>query len=438
MRNTQRSVEDVGREILDDPHVGAMRKWDGGEAGVNLIRHYLQQIGKVRLLTAADERQLCAQIEAAQHALAAALMVDAGMRRRIGEQFDAVRTRRAAIDEVFESPDGRSLRRRDVDSAMKAFEQARRRAAALARLDALASRSGGPRLAAVQARAERVERSLVGEMPALLIRPRVVETLADSGAETVEGPARLRIRERLDTLRTLKRRLMEANLRLVVMVAKRYQHSSLPLLDLIQEGNLGLIKAVDRFQYRRGYKFSTYATWWIRQAITRAMADTGRTIRLPAHVVDRLNRVAAARRALERSLGHEPTVQELADHMRIAPRKVMVALQAEMPPASLDSPVADDASIGDFVADRAGVTPEEALLNQDARRHAVRALTSLPGREREVLELRFGLRNTRERTLQEIADHLGVTKERVRQIEKAALERLRNAHDDAEATGAAA
>src|SRR5688572_13344739 len=137
MRTTQRSVEDVGREILDDPHVGARRKSDGGEAGVNLIRHYLQQIGKVRLLTAADERQLCAQIEAAQHALAAALMVDAGMRRRMDEQFDAVRTRRAAIDEVFESPDGRSLRRRDVDSAMKAFEQARRRAAVLARLDAL-------------------------------------------------------------------------------------------------------------------------------------------------------------------------------------------------------------------------------------------------------------------------------------------------------------
>jgi RNA polymerase primary sigma factor len=383
----------------------------------------------VRLLTAADERQLCAQIEAAQHALAAALMADAEMRSRIGERFDAVRTRRAAIDEVFESPDGRTLRRRDVASAMNAFGQATRRAAVLERLDALASRSCGPRLAVVQARAERVERSLVGEMPALLIRPRVLETLADSGAGNVEGLARLRIRDRLDTLRTLKRRLMEANLRLVVMVAKRYQHASLPLLDLIQEGNLGLIKAVDRFQYRRGYKFSTYATWWIRQAITRAIADTGRTIRLPAHVVDRLNRIAAARRALERSLGREPTVQELADHMRIAPRKLMLALQSEMPPASLDSAVADDASVGDFVADRAGVTPEEALLNQDARRHAVRALTSLPGREREVLELRFGLRNARERTLQEIADHLGVTKERVRQIEKAALERLRQAQE---------
>jgi hypothetical protein len=165
MRNTQRTVEDVGREILHDPDVDAIRTPEEGEPGVNLIRRYLQQIGKVRLLTAADERQLCAQIEAAQHALAAALMADAEMRSRIGERFDAVRTRRAAIDEVFESPDGRTLRRRDVASAMNAFGQATRRAAVLERLDALASRSCGPRLAVVQARAERVERSLVGEEP---------------------------------------------------------------------------------------------------------------------------------------------------------------------------------------------------------------------------------------------------------------------------------
>jgi RNA polymerase primary sigma factor len=403
-----------------------------------IVRQYLQQIGKVPLLKPAEERELCARIEAAQHELAAALLVDEETRRRVGEALDAVHAKRLAIDEVMQSRDGRPLRRRDVARAAAAFAQAKRRAAAVERLDAAVARGSESRDPARQARTDRLLRSLAEIVPDLLIRPALLETLAARIPDTAPGIAAVRVRHRTDALRALKRRLMEANLRLVVSVAKRYQHSTLPLLDLIQEGNLGLIKAVDRFQYRRGFKFSTYATWWIRQAITRSIIDTGRTIRLPAHVVQNLNRIGAARRSLARSVGHEPTLEELAAHTRMAPHKLMLALRSDVPLASLDSPVADDASFGELVADAGALTPEAALLNQDARRRATRALALLTNREREVLELRFGLRNSHGRTLQEIADRLGVSRERVRQIEQRALGRLRRAQEGPDTNDAAA
>jgi len=217
-----------------------------------------------------------------------------------------------------------------------------------------------------------------------------------------------------------------ANLRLVVSIAKRYRHSSLSFLDLAQEGNLGLLRAIDKFQYRRGFKFSTYATFWIRQAITRAIADTGRTVRLPAHVVDVLNRVAAARRVLVAALGRDPTLGELAARTRIPENKIAHALRSDTGLTSLDAGIADDgAGLGEFLADASAGSPEEHLLRREAESRVRRSLSSLGVREREVLELRFGLRNAHGQTLQEIADRLGVTRERVRQIEQQALARLR-------------
>jgi RNA polymerase primary sigma factor len=226
-------------------------------------------------------------------------------------------------------------------------------------------------------------------------------------------------------VRDLKARLIEANLRLVVSIAKRYQYADLPLLDLVQEGNLGLMKAVDRFDYRRGFRFSTYATWWIRQAIRQAIADTGRTIRLPVHVVDALNRVGTVRRAFEREHGREPTLRELADRTQIPEDKIKLVSRAGVPPVSLDAPLTGDTAVGELLPDTAAVSPDAALLDEDIRRVVTNGLAALTDRERLVLDLRFGLSQAREHTLAEIANRLGVSKERVRQIERQALTRLR-------------
>jgi RNA polymerase primary sigma factor len=409
----------------------------GDEAGADIIRQYLQQMGKVPLLKPAQERELCARIEAAQHELAAALLVHRETRQHLGELLDAVQAKTADIEDVMQSREGRPLRRRDVTRALETFARARRRAAAVERRYGAAERSPARR-AEIQARAERGRASLAEMTPAMHIRPALLEALAERLPDNAAECTAVRVRESLEEVRALKRRLMEANLRLVVSIAKRYQHSALPLLDLIQEGNLGLIKAVDRFQYRRGFKFSTYATWWIRQAIRRAIMDTGRTIRLPAHLVDRLNRIAAARRTLVRSLGRDPTINEIAAQVRIPADKVMQALGAEVPLTSLDLAVADDVALGDLVPDATVLTPEAALLSGDARRRVVAALARLTERERKVLELRFGLGHAHGRTLQEIADRFGVTKERVRQIEQRALARLRHAQEQPDDNGIAA
>jgi RNA polymerase primary sigma factor len=218
---------------------------------------------------------------------------------------------------------------------------------------------------------------------------------------------------------------MEANLRLVVSIARRYQHESLSLLDLVQEGNLGLMKAVDRFQYRRGFKFSTYATWWIRQAITRAIADTGRTIRLPVHVVALLTRIASATRSLIRELDRNPTIEELATQVHLPVEEVRKLLRSAAPVTSLDTPVSDEAVIGQFLPETGNASPDAGLLQADTLRQATLALESLDERERCVLEWRFGLANGPEHTLQEIGDRLGLTREGVRQIELKALTKLR-------------
>ena len=227
-----------------------------------------------------------------------------------------------------------------------------------------------------------------------------------------------------DEVRELKRRITEANLRLVVSIATRYQHAGLSLLDLVQEGNLGLMTAVDRFDYRRGFRFSTYATWWIRQAITRALADTGRTVRLPVHIVESLNKLAKAERSLSAELNRAPTVQELAARSGIAAGKVPGIWRAGAPLASLDAPVADSAVVADLLADGA-MSPEEQAVVRNVRQQVRRVLRSMPARERAVLQLRFGVRTDGELTLREIAERVGLSRERVRQIEVQALARLR-------------
>jgi RNA polymerase primary sigma factor len=218
---------------------------------------------------------------------------------------------------------------------------------------------------------------------------------------------------------------MEANLRLVVSVAKRYTASELAFPDLIQEGNVGLMRAVDRFQYRRGFKFSTYATWWIRQAITRAIADQSRTIRMPVHLVESLNRMSREQRELGAALGREPTAEELGRRVGLSPAKVRVIQEAARRPLPLELPVGEDAQLGDFLEDRAAVPPDGRLIDEALRHHLERALVGLSPKEREVVRLRFGLDDDPEATLEEVGRRFAVTRERIRQIEAKALRKLR-------------